>query len=90
MPSISDFFGITIYMYYAHGRHSARYFHARYQGGDASFSIDSGEVLAGSLPPKVTKLIQEWANRHKSELTENWLRVSKNEMPKYIQGADND
>ncbi len=90
MPSISDFFGITIYMYYSHGKHNAPYFHARYQGGDASFSINTGEVLAGGLPPKVSRLIQEWAARHRLELSENWARILKNEIPKYIQGADND
>ena len=90
MPSISDFFGITIYMYYARGQHKAPYFHARYQGGDASFSIDSREVLAGKLPPKVTKLIQDWALRHNAELSANWSKVLKNEIPLYIQGADND
>ena len=90
MPSIAEFFGITIYMYYAHGQHKAPYFHARYQGSDASFSIDSGEVLAGHLPPRVGKLIQDWANRHKTELLDNWSRVQRHEIPKYIQGADND
>ena len=90
MPNISEFFGITIYMYYAHGQHSAPYFHARYQGSDASFGVENAQVLAGRLPPKVTKLIQEWATRHKPELLDNWARVSKNELPKYIAGADND
>lgn len=90
MPSIADFFGITIYMYYAHGQHKGPYFHARYQGSDASFAIANGEVFAGRLPPKVTKLIQEWAARHRAELNENWARVQKREIPKYIQGADND
>ena len=90
MPSISDFFGITIYMYHAHGQHKAAYFHARYQGGDASFEIGSGKILAGKLPPKVIALIQEWARRHEAELRDNWARVCRNEIPKYIQGADHD
>jgi hypothetical protein len=90
MPSISEFFGINIYIYHAHGQHKAPYFHARYQGGDASFSIETSEVLAGNLPPKVVKLIQEWAIKHKAELVANWQRVLKNELPNYIQGADHD
>ena len=90
MPSISEFFGISIYMYYAHGKYKASYFHARYQGGDASFSIDSQKVLAGHLPPKVIKLIQEWAKAHNKELKENWTRIQNREVPKYIEGADND
>lgn len=90
MPSISDFFGISIYMYYAHGKHHSPYFHARYQGGDASFSVETTSVLAGHLPPKVIKLIQEWAKTHKSELQENWTRIQNREPIKYIKGADND
>lgn len=90
MPSISEFFGITIYIYYVHGRHNAPYFHARYQGSDASFSIETGEVFAGSLPSKVIKLIQEWTERHRSELLENWERVQKHEIPFNIKGADHD
>ena len=77
-------------MYHAHGQHKAPYFHARYQGGDASFSIETAEVLAGKLPPKVTKLIQEWTIRHKLELLNNWKKVIHNEIPQYIQGADHD
>jgi hypothetical protein len=90
MPSISEFFGITIYMYYAHGKHKSPYFHARYQGSDASFSINTQEVLAGHLPIKVVKLIQEWAKNHESELKENWVRIKNHELPQYIKGADND
>ena len=48
MLSIAEFFGITIYMYYAHGQHKAPYFHARYQGSDASFAIETGQILSGS------------------------------------------
>jgi hypothetical protein len=90
MPSISEFFGITIYMYYAHGKHKLPYFHARYQGQDVSFSIATQEVLAGHLPIKVIRLIQEWAKTHELELKENWIRIKNHEIPKYIQGADND
>ena len=90
MPSISEFFGISIYMYYAHGKHKAPYFHARYQGSDASFSIDHQKIFAGHLPPKVIKLIQIWATAHKRELMENWYRIQNHEVPKFIAGADND
>lgn len=90
MPSISEFYGISIYIYYAHGKHKAPYFHARYQGSDASFSINTQKVLAGQIPKKVIKLIQAWAKTHKNELKQNWSRVQAHEVPKYIKGADND
>jgi hypothetical protein len=90
MPSISEFFGITIYMYHAHGKHKAAYFHARYQGSDVSIDIEAGELLAGHLPPKVLKLILEWSIKHRQELLENWERIKRHELPQYIQGADHD
>ncbi len=90
VPSVSEFFGITIYMYYAHGQHKAPYFHARYQGGDASFSIENGLVLSGILPSKVVKLIQDWSIQHREELLSNWDKILKKEPIQYIQGADHD
>jgi len=90
MPSIAEFFGITIYMYHAHGKHKSAYFHARYQGSDVSIEITSGKVLAGNLPPKVLKLIIEWRERHKGELLKNWELIKQHELPHYIQGADHD
>ena len=77
-------------MYYTHGKHKAPYFHARYQGSDASFSIASQQVHAGHLPLKVIKLIQEWAKAHRDELNDNWIRILNREVLKYIEGADND
>lgn len=90
MPSIAEFFGITIYMYHAHGRHKAAYFHARYQGTDVSIDVTSGKVLAGNIPPKVLKLILEWRERHQEELLVNWERIMRHELPNHIQGADHD
>jgi hypothetical protein len=77
MPTISEFFGIAIYMYYSHGKHKAPYFHTVYQGEDASFSIETGEILAGRLSKRVAKLIQEWAERHREEPMADWELVKK-------------
>lgn len=68
MPQISIFFGITIYMYYAHCKHKEPYFHAKYQGDDASFSILTLEVLTGRLPRKAVNLVETWAFEHQLEL----------------------
>lgn len=72
-------------MYLAHANHKAAYFQARYQGSDVSLEVDSGIVLAGNLPPRVLKVIQEWRVRHKQELLEDWERVKQHELPQYIQ-----
>lgn len=90
MPQISTFFGITIYMYYAHGKHRQPYFHAKYQGFDASFSIKTLNVLSGHLPHKAINLVQVWAFEHQLELLENWSKVIRREPVKKIPGADCD
>lgn len=90
MPQISHFFGITIYMYYAHGKHKEPYFHARYQGYDASFSIVTFEILSGRLPHKAVNIVQSWAILHQLELLENWSKVLNRQPVKKIIGADYD
>jgi hypothetical protein len=70
MPEISRFLGIIISM--NHSEHAPPHFHARYQGRDAQFSLESLSVLRGKLPPRVVGLILEWAELHQDELRENW------------------
>lgn len=90
MPQISSFFGIKIYMYYAHGKHKEPYFHAQYQGFDASFSIKSLELLSGNLPKKAIRLVQAWGLEHQLELFQNWDRIMKRIPLVEIPGADCD
>lgn len=90
MPQVSSFFGISIYMYYAHGKHKEPYFHAKYQGFDASFSIKKLTILSGHLPTKATALVLAWAFEHQLELLENWDKIKKREPVSKIPGADCD
>ncbi|MBI2424935.1 MAG: DUF4160 domain-containing protein [Candidatus Hydrogenedentes bacterium] len=58
MPTISMFYGILIRMFFHDtDRHHLPHIHADYQGEVAVYSIEGGEVLAGSLPPKKHKLV---------------------------------
>jgi hypothetical protein len=57
MPIISVFFGIIIRMY--HADHAPPHFHASYQGFEALIAIDTGNVMAGNLPKKALRLVQE-------------------------------
>jgi len=70
MPVISYFFGIYIRMY--HDDHNPPHFHVEYQGQQALMAIESGELLAGTLPSKAIKLVREWATEHKQELFIDW------------------
>ena len=82
MPAISRFFGIVITMHWERGgQHHAPHFHARYGGRQVSVAIESLSVLSGSMPPRAFGLVLEWALAHRSELTDNWERMVRDEPP---------
>jgi len=70
VPEISRFFGIVIAIYWK--EHGVPHFHAKYAGRRASFSIKDLRLLEGSLPPRVTALVLEWAFLHRDELMADW------------------
>ena len=73
MPTISSFYGILIRMYFFDAeQHHMPHIHAQYQGRQAQFAIDSGEVLAGALPRAQTRLVQAWIEIHQDELMAAW------------------
>lgn len=88
MPIISVFFGIIIRMY--HGDHAPPHFHASYQGFEALIAIDSGTVMAGSLPKKALRIVQDWSVVHKDELMDNWQRGVDLLPMHLVPGADAD
>ena len=88
MPVISYFFGIYIRMY--NDDHNPPHFRVDYQGQQAQFSIETGELLAGKLPSKAVKLVREWAKDHQQELRENWELAVALKPLQCIAGADND
>ena len=82
MPRIIEFFGIAIYMHwFDNQRHKMPHFHARYQGGEAVFSLD-GFCVEGSLGSRAHKLIEEWATENQNELQRAWqLAIQGKELP---------
>jgi len=78
MPSISRFYGITIWMYWNEGQHGLAHFHANYGDHEASFDLQ-GEIIAGSLPKRALRLVQDWAELHADDLLADWERVVKRE-----------
>ena len=55
MPRISQFYGISIYMYY--GDHAPPHLHAIYGDCEAVVNIQTGAVIAGDLPRRAGKLL---------------------------------
>ncbi len=70
MPTISEFFGILIRMYY--DDHNPPHFHAYYGGHEAIFSIETLEIMEGLLPKRAKALVIEWTLEHRQELLNDW------------------
>lgn len=78
MPSVSMFYGITIYMFNNGREHLPPHFHAEYGEYEASFDLD-GNLIKGDFDPKKSKLVTAWAILHKDELEANWKLCEKKE-----------
>lgn len=76
MPTISEFFGILILMYYSD--HAPPHFHARYGDHEALIQISPLALLKGDLPPRALSLVIEWAQIHQKELMEDWNYAANN------------
>ena len=83
MPTVSQFFGIIIRMYF--DEHAPPHFHAIYAEYEAAISIDSLEVVRGSMPRRALALVLEWASLHREELRENWRLAEAQEQLRRIQ-----
>ena len=66
MPTISQFFGIVIRMYF--DDHGPAHFHAYYNEHSARIDIGTLEIQQGYLPRRVLALVLEWAAEHRTEL----------------------
>lgn len=70
-------------MYY--GDHQPAHFHAIYGDDEAAISIEDGEIIAGHLPRRASKLLTEWIDLHRDELFANWRSVVNNEPLRPIE-----
>lgn len=70
MPTISEFFGIVIRMYYQD--HAPAHFHAYYGEHSAVVEIETLRVREGHLPRRALGLVVEWVIEHREELLEDW------------------
>jgi hypothetical protein len=70
MPTISQFYGIAIRMYF--DDHPPPHFHAYYGSDAAKVDINTLEIQEGKLRRRTLALVVEWAEVHREELLENW------------------
>ncbi|MFC1496173.1 DUF4160 domain-containing protein [Candidatus Margulisiibacteriota bacterium] len=83
MPKISEFFGISIYIYFR--EHRPPHFHAIYGDNEAQISIENLSIISGKLSPKTLALVVEWASLHQKELIEAWKQAEEHKPPRKIE-----
>ncbi len=86
MPTISEFHGITIMMFYED--HEPPHFHARHARFKAKFAIADLSVLSstGELTGRDVARIRGWGRANQTALLENWFRCVRGEPVRKIEG----
>ena len=73
MPTISKFYGITIMMHPKGKEHNPPHIHAKYGENNASFSVDTGEIMYDSdFPLRASQMVKEFIEKNKEELLRMW------------------
>ena len=81
LPEISRFLGIVIGMFF--NEHGVPHFHAVYGEHKITVEIESGSVR-GDFPGRALRLVLEWAELHKQELSDDWDRARQRQPLKRI------
>lgn len=82
MPTISQFYGISIEMYY--NDHAPPHFHVYYGDEEAIITIDPIAIHEGQLSNRTWRIVKEWAELHQEALREDWQRAQNHESLKKI------
>ena len=83
MPKISEFFGISIFMFYRY--HHPAHFHVLYGGQEVTVSLESAEVLSGLMSPRALGLVREWARERGDKLQGNWEKARNHQPLDWIE-----
>ena len=78
MPTISEFYGIKVMMFW--NEHMPPYFHAQYGENKILVDIENATVIKGVFPSKQLKLVLAWCEIHREELMLNWENVLRHEL----------
>lgn len=70
MPRISEFYGISVYVYYKD--HAPPHVHVYYQDDEAIVQISDGQVLEGRIPRRARRLIEDWIDLHREAIHRCW------------------
>lgn len=85
MPTISQFYGIVVSMFFNDTKqHHLPHIHVQYSGHNATFDLE-GNIIVGCLPRKQIKLVEAWIEIHKDELYRLWNIVQSGKEAFYIE-----
>jgi hypothetical protein len=84
MPSISDFYGIIVKMYFVQNEHNPPHVHAIYGEYMSAVNIVTGKVLEGDLPSKALNLVLEWIGLHRDDLLRIWETQEFKKLPPLV------
>ena len=79
MPTIAEFEGIRVTMYFRD--HLPPHFHIEHGDSEAELAIATLEVLAGALPAGVLRKVREWASTRQAALALNWVKCQSHIRP---------
>ncbi|MBR3411883.1 MAG: DUF4160 domain-containing protein [Bacteroidales bacterium] len=82
MPTISEFFGISIVIRFID--HNPPHFHAYYQQDKISVEIMNGKVR-GEMSERALRMVLEWLDLHREEIMEAWEQASIGQNPSKIE-----
>lgn len=82
MPTISEFFGITITLRFLD--HNPPHFHAKYGNQKILVDIENG-IVKGEMSERALRLVLEWLQLHREELKSAWDKASNGEAPDKIE-----
>ena len=89
MPIISMFYGIIIRLFnFDNQKHHSPHIHAEYQGSNAVFHIETGDIIEGKFPNRCIRLVQAWIEIHKDELLADWKLAVNGEKVFKIKPLD--
>jgi hypothetical protein len=79
MPVIARFYGIIIKMFY--NEHGVPHFHAVYGEYNAVYEIKTLKMIEGDLPLRAQRLVREWGEENKEELSKMWDNKKFHQLP---------
>lgn len=81
MPTITNFYGLSIRMNFRQKEHNPPHIHVSYGGAECLMDVRNGCILEGKIPPRAAGMAAEWTLKHSDELIEMWNTQKFRELP---------